>query len=314
MSGEDERAFACSDLAQESALLSQEASCDAPSCAIDDEVLSLEALLVSRAYLYLLFHKALGGEPCARLLEILSGSQTVAMVDEYANADQKMAGLRDYFASLAEKADGEFVDAAKDEFVRSFMGPNRLVALPWESPYVSHEPVLFHKSTLTVRSAYRAHGWRIKRYLHIPDDHVSSICAFMARLSEETLYAFEEGRFADVRTQMIEQSLFIGEHLTNWVLEYEQGLCASGKAPFYGRLVGGLGSFALLDGAFTAEVVGWIDEQAASRGAEGGCVTADCTEALAKSSSYFGEAKNALKQLGDLHLKYLEDNELCDIE
>lgn len=321
MSGEAERtsgvakdALACFSADQEPTSASQEVCRDASSRSIGDEILSLEALLVSRAYLYLLFHKVLGGEPCGRLFEILSDSQTVAIVDEYADADQKMADLRDYLASLTEKTDEEFVDVVKDEFVRSFVGPNRLLALPWESPYVSHEPVLFHKSTLAVRSAYRAHGWRIKRHLHIPDDHVSLICAFMARLSEETLCAFEKGCFAEVRVQMFEQNLFIGEHLVNWIVEYEQGLRASGKAPFYSRIVGGLASFAQLDGAFTAEAVGWLDEQMVSQEVEEGCVAGGCAAALAGSARYFSDVKNALKQLGDLRLKNLEDNELCDID
>lgn len=279
---------------------------------IADEILSLEALILSRTYLYTLFHKALGGEPCDRLFEMLADDQTIAMIDEYAGADRAMAELRDYFSGFAEFADDEFVEAAKDEYTRVFVGPNRLLALPWESPYVSHEPVLFHKSTLAVRNAYHAHGWQLKRHLHVPDDHVSLLCAFMARLASESLQAFEENRLADIRAQMVEQKMFIDEHLNNWLPEYAQGLRRSEKAPFYCWLVEGLASFARLDSVFAIESIGWIDEQGSAAG--GSCSEQlDVADTLSRGRTYFEAAKEALDRLKTLELKNLEDNELCDI-
>lgn len=278
-----------------------------------DEALSFEALLISRTYLYTLFHKALGGEPCGRLFELLSDEQTVSVVDEYASADSAMATLKDYFAGLAEKADGEFVDDARSEYTRVFVGPNRLLALPWESPYVSHESVLFQKNTLAVRHAYNAHGWKIKRHLHVPDDHVSLMCGFMARLANESMISFEEPNLQDVRDQMIEQKLFIDGHLNNWLSKYAEGLCASGKAPLYSRLVEGLTAFVRLDSVFAVEAISWIDELSKWEEEAGEGVSVSIGEAFSPDSDLFDAVKEALARLAALRLKDVEDNELCDL-
>lgn len=293
-----------------------------PSCAAPanewtgvcrDEVLSLEALMLSRTFLYTLFHKALGGEPEEQLFKVMADGQTVSVVDEYAEADSSMASLRDFFSSLEGLADQSFVDAAKDEYTRVFIGPNRLPALPWESPYVSHEPVLFHKSTLAVRGAYRAHGWRLKRYLHVPDDHVSLLCCYMSRLSLETMQAFEAGRLDEVRSQMIEQRLFVDEHLCTWLAEYAQSLRDSDRVFFYGRLTEGLAAFARLDSGFASEVVAWIDEQVDLFGEGAQDEVGYSIKSLLRDEDRFEEAKQALGRLDALRLKNLEDNELCDV-
>ena len=61
--------------------------------AMRQDALQLEALLVSREYLYTLFHKLLGGTPDAELLEVLLGDATADVVEEYAGDNATLRGL-----------------------------------------------------------------------------------------------------------------------------------------------------------------------------------------------------------------------------
>lgn len=273
-----------------------------------DEILSLDALMLSRAYLYTLFHKALGGEPCVHLIETLFDQQTIAVIDEYAETSRAMSDLKEFFMGLEREANEEFVDMTCSEFNRVFVGPARLPALPWESPYVSHESVLFNESTLEVRKAYDAHGWRVKHYLHIPDDHVAILCDFMARLAYQSVNEFEAGNLSVVRNQIIEQKRFVDEHLNHWLSQYAEGLLVSEVAPFYSHLAKGLAAFTDLDSTFLGEVLVWIDERNCLPEHEGN--NKEAYAAVIASAACFEETKRALGRLKEMRLAHLDDNEL----
>lgn len=57
------------------------------------ESIDLEALLLSRAYLYMLFHKLFGGTPDAAMVACVLSETTRDVVEEYAGDDPSMKGL-----------------------------------------------------------------------------------------------------------------------------------------------------------------------------------------------------------------------------
>ena len=83
-----------------------------------EDALALEALLVSRAHLYTLFHKCFGGTPTAELLEAAYGEDTRSVVDEYAADNASMAGLLGFLEALAQDGAEELIDQVKDEFIK----------------------------------------------------------------------------------------------------------------------------------------------------------------------------------------------------
>ncbi|MDO4891485.1 MAG: molecular chaperone TorD family protein, partial [Coriobacteriaceae bacterium] len=128
------------------------------------DALQLEALLVSRAYLYTLFNKLFGGTPDAELLDVLLGQTTADVLEEFsANSPE----LRAFAAMLAEKRgeDGDvLLDGIRDEYTRVLIGPANLPASPYESPYTgAHDMALFQENTVVVRRAYHAQGLRARR-------------------------------------------------------------------------------------------------------------------------------------------------------
>ena len=73
-------------------------------------------------------------------------------------------------------------DAAMFDFNRLFVGPQKLLAPPYESAYLSPRHTTMTEHTMSVRSAYRAVGIEIADKGRIPDDHLQYETAFAAFL------------------------------------------------------------------------------------------------------------------------------------
>lgn len=105
----------------------------------------------------------------------------------------------------------------KEEFMfdynRLFIGPDRLLAPPYESSYRSSERTLMQNETLNVRKFYQKIGLQVKEKNIIPDDHLSFelelICylLFMAIENKETSYLKEYEEFFE-------------NHLSVWVNDH----------------------------------------------------------------------------------------------
>lgn len=133
-----------------------EAECTAhqPRNAVDGQVETeaqqVEAMLLSRAYLYTLFHKCFGGVPTAELLQVLEGGVTADVVDEYAEDDAAFAALKAFLGDLARADQAQLLESARDEYTRLFIGPANLPASPYESPYTgAHDLALFNRTRWT---------------------------------------------------------------------------------------------------------------------------------------------------------------------
>lgn len=313
------------------ALVGTSADADAgctPS-AYEGDLLSLEALLLGRAYLYALFHKVFGGEPDDRLLCVIGQRVTIDALDEFAASSDTLAKLRDFAARVgARAADVSFVANVREEFALFFEGPVEPPAFPWESPYLNHEPTVFQPSTLVVRKAYAAQGLRVKRYQRVPDDHVSIMCAFMAELGKRTHEAFCSDALSHARALVCSQYEFVENHLLNWLPVYAERALGVKKAYLYPQFAQGVAAFAQVDATFLAEMLAWLDEAEAQRGVDGGASGADRCDVSGGAgehsvldgaggcdicTTHFPEVEEALAQLEGLHLRGMEDNELVSV-
>ena len=273
-----------------------------------DDAWSVEALLISRSYLYELFHKCLGGEPCPQLVELLASEQTAAVLDEYASEDAVMASLRDWCVGLADAAgDANFLDAMHAEYQRAFVGPGELAAVPWESPNVNKDGMLFQERMLEVRAAYAEHGLRPRFRGSMPDDHVSLLCAFASRLAREALEAFEAGQVERVSVLLREQRAFVDEHLANWLPDYDRDMRRVPGLAVYNKLVAGLAAFVQVDQVFLNEAGTWAENLAQASGSESFAMP------VFDEESSLALAKGALEELAAIRPKHIEENELCDL-
>ena len=246
--------------------MSGRAAAAAPTAAaVGAEALQLEALLTARAYLYELFFKLFGGVPTAGLLDELLDGAAFDVVQEYARDDAAMAGLAAFLEGLAKRENRPaLLDAVRDEYTRLFVGPGELPALPWASPWTSHEAVFFQEDTLAVRAAYRAHGWEPRRLLAVPDDHAALECAFMARVSLEALAAFRVGDATRLVVALREQRAFVSGHVAGWTDSWAKAVRRSKTALLYPQLIEAFAAFAQLDAVFAGEAAFWVEEREAS--------------------------------------------------
>ena len=268
------------------------------------ELLSLEALMLARAYVYELFHKAFGGEPDAALIAALSSSETVDVLDEFVGESDVIAKLKTFVAGLGEKADTVYMNTVRDEFARFFEGPASLVAIPWESAYIGHEGMVFQANTLEVRKAYADFGLRVKHFKSMPDDHVSMMCAFMAETSRRLLDAFRTRDWKSVNDVLMRQSEFVCVHMTNWLPEYAKSALRVKEAHLYPQLAQGIDAFVSIDLAFITQARTWLRE-------EPDAVVRAAGEY--DSAEYFGGVEEALGKLRTLELRGLDDNKLVEI-
>lgn len=271
------------------------------------DLLSLEALLVARAYLYELYHKAFGGEPSQQLLECITDPVTYDALDEYAAEDETCARLRDFTRQLDSKAAcAGFLDSVRAEYSLFFQGPSRPPAFPWESPYVAGEETVFQLNTLQVREAYRAQGLQVRRLYHMPDDHISLMCAFMAEMSRRALGAFRAADAAGLEGMLRVQASFARQHMNNWLPRYAEGSLHVAAANLYPQLIQGVKAFVAIDEGFVAQAIEWVASMRGNAGFAGAAWQS--TRRLE-----FEPAEQALNRMCALDLRGIEDNELVPV-
>ena len=95
------------------------------------------------------------------------------------------------------------------DYAALYIGPGPALASPCESSYLSNDGLPMGATTLEVRKAYGKLGCAAARKNHVPDDHVSTELAFMAKAS------LEEGALAV-------QAAFLAEHLGKWARPFAE--------------------------------------------------------------------------------------------
>lgn len=195
----------------------------------------------------------------------------------------------------------------ESEYARHFIGPDSLIALPWESPYLSHETSLFQGNTLAVRAAYAEKGLAPKKLRQVPDDHVSLMCCFMVHEGRGALEAFRAGDESAFRDSVLSQGAFVHAHLVSWLGEFARQSCTvratrKSTAFLYPQMAKVAAEFARLDEEFLAEAIAWIEEGGM------GPDRPRCSDEV--RSACFGPVEDAQKALWGLRLFGLEDNEL----
>lgn len=214
---------------------------------------SMENELAARRYLYHLLWFALadesGSEAVFSLGDSLAAKASAILGGEALKNACAAVGLACDALGSHDVATGKI----RNEYSKTFIGPGKLPAYPWESIYVEKQPGLFLESTIAVRRAYAKHGLQLALLNAEPDDHVATELHFMALLSEETLAAFEASNEELVQSLVQDQVNFLDAHLGLWIGNYARALDESGQSPVFACLL-----------AYATQLVradrGWLDE------------------------------------------------------
>ena len=216
-----------------------------------------EVLLCNRLFLYSLLHKLFGREPDEELLNILTDEHTG---EAFALLSEEEKDIMDRTAAFLkeireEKQNPAFLEEAKDEYTRLFIGPVSLVAPPWESVYGQKDAMLFQESTLEVRNTYRQFGLIPEGYPHVADDSLALELHFMALLAQRSLDAFYAGKYEDLAADLTGSEEFLDKHLLVWIPKFLERMKSARSNILYPQMCLVLDEFLRKDAGTVREIL-----------------------------------------------------------
>ena len=216
-----------------------------------------EVLLCNRLFLYSLLHKLFGREPDEELLNILTEEHTG---EAFALLSEEEKDIMDRTAAFLkevreEKQNPAFLEEAKDEYTRLFIGPVSLVAPPWESVYGQKDAMLFQESTLEVRNTYRQFGLLPEGYPRVADDSLALELHFMALLAQRGLDAFYAGKNEDLAADLNGSADFLKKHLLVWVPKFLERMKGVRSSVLYPQMCLVLDEFLRKDAGTVQEIL-----------------------------------------------------------
>lgn len=225
--------------------------------------------LATRSYLYGAFHVAFGAKPSAEVVRMLGSRETsdalvrVAHMPHAArvrveswnastSATEALLGIAEDLRELEAKAnDAMYVEGLASAYTKLFLVPGEAYVYPWESPYVGQETMLFQESTLDVKSRFREYGFAAKAGKgRFPEDHVSMMLDFMARLAARAFDAFSDGDDAQAKSLLEAQEAFAKSHLRTWLPAFSEEVRKKDASGVYASLARSLALFVEADGLF----------------------------------------------------------------
>ena len=156
-------------------------------------------------------------------------------------------------ACVGEHSEGDAVSKAtvamEEDFPTLFQIPGDSYVRPWESPHTSTDGMLFRGSTLDVRSFYHQAGFRLQAEQHFPDDHISAMMDYMARMSQCVYEAYADGRDENAAKMLRTQSDFLRKHVLTWVDAFADEVIRKDIRAYYAAFAGAMAAFAHVDAA-----------------------------------------------------------------
>ena len=218
---------------------------------------AIELVLSNRLFLYSLTHKLFGREPDAEMLNILTDEHTG---EAFSLLSEEKKDIMDRTASFLdeireEKENPAFLEEAKDEYTRLFIGPVSLVAPPWESVYGQKDAMLFQESTLEVRNTYRRFGLIPEGYPHVADDSLALELHFMALLAQRSLDAFYAGKNEDLAADLTGSEEFLDKHLLVWIPKFLERMKGARSNILYPQMCLVLDEFLRKDAGTVREIL-----------------------------------------------------------
>ncbi len=145
---------------------------------------------------------------------------------------EEIIGLDQLRQFSAQWDSAQFEDLRRDH-ARLFVGPNRLLAPPWESVYCSREHLIFDRQTFEVRQQYQRYGMETRQSNVEPDDHVGLELRFIAHLNGLALFAMDKGD-TNLTVEAVEATgRFLTEHLLRWSPEFLGLVMKSANTVYY---------------------------------------------------------------------------------
>ncbi|WP_062266081.1 TorD/DmsD family molecular chaperone [Endozoicomonas arenosclerae] len=125
-----------------------------------------------------------------------------------------------------------------NDYADLFVGPDKLLAAPWASVYLTEEQINCGQPTQLVKAFYREFGIEIDTGETEPEDHIGLMFAFLAHLTQEALAAAESND-QTIESWITACRAFLENHLLTWAPRFLELVQEHAKTDFYrdgGRL------------------------------------------------------------------------------
>ncbi len=136
-------------------------------------------------------------------------------------------------AGLWEGNPADLSQRLHEEYIRLFIGPQRVLVPSWESVYLSRDHLLFDVQTVAVRQDYARFGLQIPRLDREPDDHIGFELLFISHLMKRGAEALERGNMADAQRSVAAAHGFLHEHLQQWSDLFADRLAEHAATAYY---------------------------------------------------------------------------------
>lgn len=120
-----------------------------------------------------------------------------------------------------------------DDHRRIFVGPELVLACPYESVYLNEEHLTFGSETLAVREWYHRYGLRAPAEGREPDDHIGLELGFVSHLCLRALDVAEDGDEESLSEHIGAIGEFVSEHLLLWADTCIDHVVAHAGTTFY---------------------------------------------------------------------------------
>lgn len=147
----------------------------------------------------------------------------------------------------------ENIDKLKQDYLKLFLGPGKLLVPPWESVYTTGKRQVFQKSALEVKEFFLKCGFIQKDFFTTPPDHIATELEFMYLSAKE--FVDENKNCNDKSEGLSLQKEFLEKHLLNWVPLFCKDLKNYSQTKSFSLLASFLNKFLLFELKFMNAVL-----------------------------------------------------------
>jgi len=189
------------------------------------------SLAIERAKIYQFLALLYADEASKDLIDSMTRRRFQEATDRFAgrsSLNDLNSGLRKLAGYFRNKDPEVIRKDLCNEYAEIFLNAGVNPAFPYESVYVSREPVVMGEPVLAVRRSYRKAGVHKSEAYKDLDDHIAVELEFLRYLLQQAVKRPEKA--LEFQRQQID---FLRDHLMGWVIEFCAVLSNSASSDFY---------------------------------------------------------------------------------
>jgi anaerobic sulfite reductase subunit A len=216
--------------------------------------MEIQKVLEARANMYAFLSRMYLEEPPVEMVrDIVSGKfpipYSLGSFNEELKEGLKMLGE---FVEGAEKDEKKLLDQLTWEYTDLFIGPSRLIVIPYESGYTKKA----EKTIPDIKKMYRRAGISKSENVHEREDHIALELEYMSYLCRKELEAFKTNKRGFEYLEI--QKEFLNQHLMNWVPNFCEDILKHRKSNFYKSIAKITKGFLAFDRILMDELGGYL--------------------------------------------------------